>query len=237
MVLEPVVARYRGQKLPRYFRADAAFANLEVYEFLEAKCYGYAIRLPANEVLQREIEPLLTRPAGRPSNTPVVWYADFPYQTQNWKRARRVVAKVGWHKGELFPRVGSIVTNLSRSAKRVVRFYNQRGTAEQWIKEGKNAVKWTRLSCHDFVDNQVRLQLFVSAYNLGNFLRQAVLPRAVRRLTLTTLREKLIKIGAKVVRHARQVVFQMAEVAIPRELFRAILERIGRLRLSTPLTG
>jgi hypothetical protein len=70
---------------------------------------------------------------------------------------------------ELFPRVGFIVTNLSRPAKRVVRFYNQRGTAEQWIKEGKNAVKWTRLSCHDFVDNQVRLQLFVLAYNLGNF--------------------------------------------------------------------
>jgi hypothetical protein len=66
--------------------------------------------------------------------------------------------------GELFPRVGFIVTNLSRPAKRVVRFYNQRGTAEQWIKEGKNAVKWTRLSCHDLVDNQVRLQLFVLAY-------------------------------------------------------------------------
>jgi hypothetical protein len=129
------------------------------------------------------------------------------------------------------------VTNLGRPAKRVVRFYNQRGTAEQWIKEGKNAVKWTRLSCHDFVDNQVRLQLFVLAYNLGNFLRQAVLPQAVRHWTLTTLREKLIKIGAKVVRHARQVIFQMAEVAIPRELFRAILERIGWLRLPPPFTG
>ena len=68
-----------------------------------------------------------------------------------------------WHNGELFPRVGFIVTNLSRSGKRVVRFYNQRGTAEQWIKEGKNAVQWTRLSGHDFVDNQVRLQLFVLA--------------------------------------------------------------------------
>ena len=82
----------------------------------------------------------------------------------------------------------------TRPAKRVVRFYNQRGTAEQWIKEGKNAVKWTRLSCHDFVDNQVRLQLFVRAYNLGNFLRQSVLPQTVRHWTLTTLREKLIKI-------------------------------------------
>jgi hypothetical protein len=146
-------------------------------------------------------------------------------------------AKVEHHPGELYLQVGFIVTNLTLPSRAVVRFYNKRGTAEQWIKEGKNAVKWTRLSCHDFADNQVRLQLFVLAYNLGNFLRQAVLPRAVRHWTLTTLREKLIKIGAKVVRHARQVIFQMAEVAIPRELFRVILERIGQLRLPTPLTG
>jgi hypothetical protein len=129
------------------------------------------------------------------------------------------------------------VTNLTRPAKAVVRFYNQRGTAEQWIKEGKNAVKWTRLSCHDFVDNQVRLQLFVLAYNLGNFLRQAVLPRSVRHWTLTTLREKLIKIGAKVVRHSKKIVFQMAEVAVPRDLFRAILEGIERLRQPAEASG
>jgi hypothetical protein len=236
-VLEPVVARYQGRKVPRYFRADAAFANPELYEYLEAEGFEYAIRLPANDALMRDIEPMLTRPVGRPSNTPVVWYAGFLYQARSWNRARRVVAKVEWHCGELFPRVGFIVTNLTRPAKRVVRFYNQRGTAEQWIKEGKNAVKWTRLSCHDFVDNQVRLQLFVLAYNLGNFLRQAVLPQAVRHWTLTTLREKLIKIGAKVVRHSRQIVFQMAEVAVPRELFQTILERIGRLRLATVMSG
>ena len=71
--------------------------------------------------------------------------------------------------GELFPRIGFIVTNLTWHAKRVVRFYNQRGTAEQWIKEGKLALTWTRLSCHAFRDNAVRLQLFALAYNLGNF--------------------------------------------------------------------
>jgi len=236
-VLEPVAARYHGLEIPLYFRADAGFANPEVYEFVEAQGYEYAIRLPANDTLLREIAPMLKRPVGRPSNTPVVWYHDFQYQAQSWNRARRVVTKVEWHKGELFPRIGFIVTNLSRSAKRVVRFYNQRGTAEQWIKEGKNAVRWTRLSCHDFVDNQVRLLLFVLAYNMGNFLRQAVLPRSVRHWSLTTLREKLIKIGAKVVRHSRQVIFQMAEVAVPRELFRAILEKIESLRMPAVASG
>jgi hypothetical protein len=204
---------------------------------LEAEGFEYAIRLPGNDALLRDIEPMLTRPVGRPSSVPVVWYAGFLYQAKSWDRARRVVAKVEWHNGELFPRVGFIVTNLTRPAKRVVRFYNQRGTAEQWIKEGKNAVKWTRLSCHDFVENQVRLQLFVLAYNLGNFLRQSVLPQSVRHWTLTTLREKLIKIGAKVVRHSRKIVFQMAEVAVPRELFRTILTAIDRLRPQIPASG
>src|SRR4051812_49891484 len=83
-----------------------------------------------------------------------------------------------------------------------VKFYNGRGTAEQWIKEGKNAEKWTRLSCRRFRDNQARLQLFALAYNLGNFLRQLALPRSVE---TWTQREKLIKIGAKVVHHARAV--------------------------------
>ena len=95
-------------------------------------------------------------------------------------------------------------------------------------------MKWTRLSCHDFVDNQVRLQLFALAYNLGNFLRRLALPQSVKHWSLTTLREKLVKIGAKVVAHARYVTFQMAEVAIPRWLFRTILRRISRLGPLTP---
>ncbi len=130
---------------------------------------------------------------------------------------------------------GSAVTNMTRLSKKVVKFYTGRGTAEQWIKEGKYAVKWTRLSCRNFRDNQARLQLFALAYNLGNFLRRMALPRSVKHWSLTTLREKLIKIGAKVVRHSRYVIFQMAEVAVPRELFAAILERIQRLGVPPPL--
>jgi hypothetical protein len=236
-LLEPIVARYRRLDIERFFRADAAFARPEVYEFLEAEGYLYAIRLPANEVLQREIDYLLTRPVGRPPNQAIVFFDSFPYQAASWDKPRRVVAKVEWHAGELFPRVGFIVTNLRRDEEDVVQFYNGRGTAEQWIKEGKNAVKWTRLSCHDFVDNQVRLQLFALAYNMGNFLRRLALPKGVRHWSLTTLREKLIKIGAKVVSTARYVVFQMAEVAIPRWLFKTILERIRRLRPPETVPG
>ena len=229
-VLEPVVARYRGERLQRLFRGDAAFALPDIYEFLEVEGFGYAIRLPANTILQGNITHLLKRPVGRPPKEVRRYYANFSYQAASWAKARRVVAKVEWHPGELYPRVGFIVTNLARPAERVVVFYNQRGTAEQHIKEGKHAIRWTRLSCRKFADNAVRLQLHALAYNLGNFLRTLALPEAVEHWSLTSLRDKLIKIGGKIVRHGRYVTFQMAEVAIPRDLFADILRRIDRLR-------
>src|SRR5262249_7613628 len=92
------------------------------------------------------------------------------YQAASWDRPRRVIAKIEHHLGELFPRVGFIVTTPTGTNRAIVRFYNQRGTAEQWIKEGKAATHWTRLSCHRFRANEVRLLLGVIAYNLGNLL-------------------------------------------------------------------
>ena len=145
-----------------------------------------------------------------------------------------MVAKIEWHADKLFARVGFIVTNLTKHSKNVVTFYNGRGTAEQSIKEGKNAVQWTKLSCHAFKDNQTRLQLFALAYNLANFLRRLALPGQIDHWSLTTLREKLVKTGAKVVRHAKYVTFQLAEVAVPRRLFVAILDRISQLAMPPP---
>ena len=153
-VLDPILSRYGETGLRRYFRADAAFAKPDIYEYLEERHVLYAIRLPGNEVLQREIAPLLRRPVGRPPKRPVILYDDFWYRAGSWDRARRVVAKVEWHRGELFPRVGFIVTSMTAGPEGVVRFYNGRGTAEQWIKEGKYALNWTRLSCHRFVANR-----------------------------------------------------------------------------------
>jgi hypothetical protein len=192
-VLEPVVVRYRGTVKRLYFRGDAAFANPEIYEFLEAESMGYAIRLPANRVLQDKIGYLLKRPVGRPPHEVRRYYASFGYQAQSWKKARKVVAKVEWHPGELYPRVGFIVTNLARPAERVVAFYNQRGTAEQYIKEGKGAIKWTRLSCHTFAANAVRLQLHALAYNLGNFVRTLAMPKAAEPWSLTCAKLRDVK--------------------------------------------
>ena len=229
-VLKPVVVRYQGRKVRLYFRGDAAFASPEMYEYLEAEGFLYAIRLPKNQILQESIGHLLTRPVGRPPNHVRRYYASFSYQAGSWNRKRRVVAKVEWHPGELVLRVGFIVTNLSRPAERVVAFYNQRGKAEQFIKEGKIAIKWTRLSCRKLRDNEVRLQLHALAYNLADFMRTLALPKEVEHWSLTTLREKLVKIGAKVVRHGRYVTFQLAEVAVPRSLFQKILSLIDDLR-------
>jgi hypothetical protein len=147
-----------------------------------------------------------------------------------YNRVRRVIAKIEWHPGELFPRVGFIVTNLPMEPDWVVRFYNQRGTAEQHIKEGKHAFHWTRLSCRRFRDNEVRLQLHTLAYNLATFLRCIDLPEEMADWSLTSLQLKLIKIRARVVRHARAITFQLAAVAVSGPMVRAILAAIHQLR-------
>ena len=96
--------------------------------------------------------------------------------------------------------------------------------------EGKGAIKWTRLSCRTFAANAVRLQLHALAYNLDNFMRTLAMPKAAEPWSLTSLRGKLIKIGAKVVSHGRYVTFQMAEVAVSRQMFADILSLISRPR-------
>ena len=211
------------------FRADAAFAKPEIYEALEKRDVKYAIRIPANDSLERDIAELLTRPVGRPSHKPVVRYKSFLYQAASWKTARRVVAKVEHHPGELFPRVGFIVTNLTLPSRAVVRFYNKRGTAEQWIKEGKQAVKMTRLSCHRFRSNEVRLWLTIIAYNLGNLWRRLVLPQRIEKWSLTSLQQRLVKTGGRLVKHARYYWLLLAESHLTRRLFASMVRRIAGL--------
>jgi Transposase DDE domain group 1 len=228
-LLLPEIERQQRRGKEVVFRADAAFAKPEIYAALEERKVKYAIRLPANDNLERKVAQLLTRPVGRPSYKPVVRYRSFFYQAASWKRARRVVAKVEFHFGELFPRVGFIVTNLTASSRAVVRFYNKRGTAEQWIKEGKQAVAMTRLSCHRFRANEVRLWLGVIAYNLGNLWRRLALPKRIGNWSLTSLQQRLVKTGGRLVKHARYYRLLLAEGRLTRRLFADMLGKIAAL--------
>jgi hypothetical protein len=236
-MLLPEIERQQKAGKEVVFRADAAFAKPEIYEALEERGVKYAIRIPANDSLERDIAELLTRPVGRPSHKPLFQYKSFLYQAESWKQARRVVAKVEFHSGELFPRVGFIVTNLETDSRAVVRFYNKRGTAEQWIKEGKQAVKMTRLSCHRFRSNEVRLWLSVIAYNLGNLWpgrrvppgRGRALPLRVGNWSLTSLQQRLVKTGGRLVKHARYYWLLLAEGHLTRRLFGAMVRRIEAL--------
>ena len=163
----------------------------------------------------------------------MVWYKSFLYQAASWKTARRVVAKVEFHFGELFPRVGLIVTNLETDSRAVVRFYNKRGTAEQWIKESKQAVKVTRLSCHRFRSNEVRLWLSLIAYNLGNLWRRLALPKKIDNWSLTSLQQRLAKTGGRLIKHARYYWLLLAESHLTRRLFGSMVRRIAALPLPT----
>ncbi len=143
------------------------------------------------------------------------------------------VAKVEFHFGELFPRVGYIVTTLAADNRAVVRSYNKRGTAEQWIKEGKQAVKMTRLSCHRFRTNEVRLWLSVMAYNLGNLWRRLALPMRIDTWSLTSLQQRLVKTGGRLVKHARYYRLLLAESHLTRRLLEGMLRKIAALPAPT----
>lgn len=233
-VLNPVLARYSLSARPslqrRRFRADAAFAIPALFDLLEEEGWDYAIRIKGNPKLHERVDWLTKRRPGRPPQHIVRHYTSFHYRAKSWSKPRRVVAKVEFHPGELFPRVGFIVTNRSLPNERVLAFYNGRGTAEQHIKEGKYAIKWTRLSCMRLKANAVRLQLHALAYNLANFLRTLATPEVIETWSLTSLRERLIKTGARLVRHGRYAIFQMAASALPRKVFAGVLDLINGLR-------
>jgi len=121
------------------------------------------------------------------------------------------------------------VTKTQLANRKMVRFYNQRGTAEQWIKEGKQAIKMTRLSCHRFRSNEVRLWLSVIAYNLGNLWRRLVLPKRIDGWSLTSLQQRLVKTGGRVIKHARYYWLLLAESQLTRRLFGSMVRRVALL--------
>jgi hypothetical protein len=144
-LISPLVERYRSWFKQFWLRGDAAFASPDLYEFCEKKRITYFIHLPSNNSLKRLILPHLKRPAGRPLKSGVqVRVIEFQYQAEKWIKPGRVVCKIEWHVGEIFPRMGFIVTNSNLEAEQVITIYNSRAVSENRIKEGKNTLRWDK---------------------------------------------------------------------------------------------
>ena len=222
--LDPIVRRYRSRFILFWLRGDAAFAQPGVYEYCEDERVTYFIRLSTNAALNRLIDPYLTRPAGRPPKSGIqIRLVDLRYRAQTWDRERRVVAKIEWHDGELFPRIGFIVTNSKLPAGKVVKVYNGRGDVENRIKEGKNTLRWDKTSCHRFAANQARLLMGVLAYNLLHMLRQFYLMGEEVKRSMEWLIKRLIKVGARVAYHGRSWQIHVASAFPLARCYRAVL--------------
>ena len=227
--IEPVLRNYVSKGFKVTLRADAAFGIPKLYELCEELGVDYVIRLKENNCLAEGVSELLIKPVEKIKDRYITLYKDIVYQAKSWDKTRRVIAKIEHHPDELFPRVGFIITNLKWRNKKIVKFYNKRGTCEQWIKEGKNTLTWTKLSCKRFKENEARLKLFLLAYDLGNFLRTLVLPKKIKHWSLKTIQLKLIKTGGRLIKHARYYCLLLAEVSITEKIFSKLMKNIRDL--------
>lgn len=232
--VKPILRHYVANGFKVKLRGDSAFAIPELMKLCEELGIEYAFRIKENSRLDEMAKKWSKRPAGKDKKKVIVVYKDFRYQAASWDKARRIVARIEYHPSEIFPIVRFIVNNLKYQPKKVVKFYNKRGTCEQWIKEGKYALNWTRLSCRRFVENEARLKLFIMAYNLGNFLRTLALPEGIKHWSLRSVQLKLIKIGGRLIKHARYYGLLLAETVINHKIFSGLLANIKRL---CPATG
>ncbi len=204
-LISPLINRYRPWFKQFWLRGDAAFAGPDLYEFCEDRRITYFVRISSNSGLKRLIGPHLKRPVGRPPASGIqVKVIEFQYWAESWDKPRRVVCKIEWHVDELFPRVGFIVTNSNLEAHKVITVYNGRAEIENRIKEGKNTLRWDKTSCHRFAANQARLLVGCLAYNLLHMIRDTAFWGQSVRPSIDSIIRRLLKVGARVVYHARK---------------------------------
>ncbi|MGQ9688544.1 MAG: IS1380 family transposase [Desulfobaccales bacterium] len=222
--IKPLVERYRPWFKLFGLRGDAAFDNPETYKYGEEERITYFITLPGNANLMGLLEPHLSRPVGRPPKNGIqVKVVDLQYQAKGWHKPRRVVAKIKWRRGKLFPRLGFVVTNSRLPAGKVIKVYNGRGEVENQIKEGKNTLRWDKTSCQRFEANQARWKMGVLAYNLLPLIRQFYVWGEEVKWSSDWLSKRLIKVGARVSYHARRWYVQVVSAFPLAHHYRAVL--------------
>lgn len=219
--------------MPLYLRGDSGFASPELYEVLEDKNCKYAIRLKENAKLRElaeEEDQALYRATKYNQVDYAVEYGEFLYQAGSWSHPRRVVFKIEKPYGQMVHLYTFIVTTMEMAPYQVIRFYCGRGKMENYIKEGKSGFDFASVSSSPKVVNANRLMVHALAYNLFNWFRRVALAANMRKQQIDTIRLKLMKIAARVVRSARYKYFKLCSSCPYQKEFYETLDNIHKLR-------
>jgi len=218
--------------MPLYLRGDSGFASPALYEVLEDKNCKYAIRLKENTKLRElaeEENQVLYRATKFNQVDYAVEYGEFMYQAGSWSNPRRVVFKIEKPYGQMVHLYTFIVTTLEMEPYQVIRFYCGRGRMENFIKEGKSGFDFAAVSSSTKLVNANRLLVHALAYNLFNWFRRLALAVSMRKQRIDTIRLKLLKIAAKVVKSARYKYFKLCSSCAYKKEFYETLENIRNL--------
>ena len=217
-----------------YLRGDSGFAAPDLYSQCETNGTSYVIRLKENVVLQKlaaDLDTELTELTKANMVDYAVVYGEFYYKAGSWDYPRRVVCKIEKPTGQMVHMNTFLVTNMELLPEQAIQFYCNRGRMENFIKEGKSGFDFAAVSSRSEIVNANRLQVHALAYNLFNWFRRLVLPKELCRHLVDTIRLKLLKVAARVVRSARYVTFKLCSSFPYKDAFYTTLENIRRLTL------
>lgn len=233
--MTPLMQEFRTKhpSLPLYLRGDSGFASPELYEACEGNSCKYAIRLKINKTLIALAEDkaeALRKATVRNMVDYAVTYGEFMYQAGSWKHPRRVVFKIEKPQNQILFMYTFIVTTMESEPYKVIQFYCGRGKMENFIKEGKDGFDFSAVSSKSKIVNANRLRLHALAYNLFNWFRRLALAANMRKLRIDTVRLKLLKIAARVVRSARYMTFKLCSSCPYKDEFYETLQNIQGLQ-------
>ena len=232
--LQPILDEYLEDfpEIKLLLRGDSGFATPGLYKQCEENDTGYVIRLKENAVLRDKASYLVDELDEITKNNKVdyaVVYGEFMYQAGPWPYERRVVCKVAKPENQMIYMYTFIVTNMESSPEYLIKFYCKRGLMENFIKESKTGFDFASVSSHTRIVNANRLQIHALAYNIFNWFRRLTLSANMRKQRIDTVRLKLLKIAAKVIRSARYITFKLCSSCPYKDEFYNTLYNISKL--------
>ena len=232
--LQPILDEYLEDfpEIKLLLRGDSGFATPGLYKQCEENGTGYVIRLKENAILRDKASYLVDELDEITKNNKVdyaVVYGEFMYQAGPWPHERRVVCKVEKPENQKTYMYILIVTNMESSPEYLIKFYCKRGLMENFIKESKTGFDFASVSSHTRIVNANRLQIHALAYNIFNWFRRLTLSANMRKQRIDTVRLKLLKIAAKVIRSARYITFKLCSSCPYKDEFYNTLYNISKL--------